>query len=39
MNDFKVGQRWICDADLQLGLGTVMAVEARLVSISFIAAS
>jgi ATP-dependent helicase HepA len=37
MNDFIVGQRWICDADLQLGLGTVMAVEARLVSISFIA--
>lgn len=35
MNDFKPGQRWICDADLQLGLGTVTAVKERLVSISF----
>lgn len=38
MNDFKVGQRWICDADLQLGLGTVTAVKERMVSISFTAA-
>ncbi len=37
MNDFKPGQRWLCDADLQLGLGTVTAVEERLVSISFTA--
>lgn len=35
MNDFKVGQRWICDADLQLGLGTVTAVKDRMVSIAF----
>lgn len=35
MNDFKPGQRWICDADLQLGLGTVTAVQERLVSIAF----
>lgn len=38
MNDFKVGQRWICNADLPLGLGTVTAVEERMVSISFAAA-
>ncbi|MDP1558674.1 MAG: RNA polymerase-associated protein RapA [Nitrosomonas sp.] len=37
MNDFKPGQRWICDVDLQLGLGTVMAVEDRVVRISFMA--
>lgn len=37
MYDFKPGQRWISDADLQLGLGTVLAVEARTVSISFLA--
>ncbi|AEJ03186.1 SNF2-related protein [Nitrosomonas sp. Is79A3] len=35
MHDFKPGQRWICDADLQLGLGTVQTVEHRIVSISF----
>ncbi len=38
MHDFKPGQRWICDADLQLGLGTVQTVEHRIVSISFKAA-
>ncbi len=35
MHDFKPGQRWICDADLQLGLGTVQTVEHRIVSINF----
>ena len=35
MNNFKVGQRWICDADLQLGLGIVSAIKDRTVSISF----
>ena len=36
MNDeFKPGQRWLCDVDLQLGLGIVQAVEHRIVSISF----
>jgi ATP-dependent helicase HepA len=35
MYDFKPGQRWICDVDLQLGLGTVEAVENRVVSIAF----
>lgn len=35
MHDFKPGQRWICDVDLQLGLGTVQAVEHRIVTIMF----
>lgn len=35
MHDFKPGQRWICDADLQLGLGTVRNVEHRVISITF----
>jgi ATP-dependent helicase HepA len=36
MNDvFKPGQRWLCDADLQLGLGIVEVVEHRIVSIAF----
>ncbi|MBX3639402.1 MAG: RNA polymerase-associated protein RapA [Nitrosomonas sp.] len=37
MSDFKPGQRWICDFDLQLGLGTVRSVEERIVSITFAA--
>ena len=35
MQDFKPGQRWICDVDLQLGLGTVQTVEHRIVRIIF----
>ncbi|MBS0497274.1 MAG: RNA polymerase-associated protein RapA [Proteobacteria bacterium] len=35
MHDFKPGQRWICDVDLQLGLGTVQTVEHRIVTILF----
>ncbi|UJP05796.1 MAG: RNA polymerase-associated protein RapA [Nitrosomonas sp.] len=36
MNDeFKPGQRWLCDVDLQLGLGVVETVEYRIVRISF----
>ncbi|MDV6340199.1 RNA polymerase-associated protein RapA [Nitrosomonas sp. Is24] len=35
MQDFKPGQRWICDVDLQLGLGTVQTVEHRIVTILF----
>lgn len=38
MHDFKPGQRWICDVDLQLGLGTVQTVEHRIVTIAFNAA-
>ncbi len=37
MNEFVVGQRWINDAELQLGLGTVLAVEHRTVTIVFLA--
>jgi len=37
MSDFKPGQRWICDVDLQLGLGTVRSVEERIVCITFAA--
>jgi len=35
MHEFKPGQRWICDVDLQLGLGTVQTVEHRIVTILF----
>ncbi|WP_297324263.1 RNA polymerase-associated protein RapA [Nitrosomonas sp.] len=35
MHDFKPGQRWICDVDLQLGLGTVRNVEHRVIIIAF----
>lgn len=35
MQDFKPGQRWICDVDLQLGLGTVQTVEHRIVTLIF----
>lgn len=35
MHEFKPGQRWICDVDLQLGLGTVQTVEHRIVTIVF----
>ncbi|MBX3615595.1 MAG: RNA polymerase-associated protein RapA [Nitrosomonas sp.] len=35
MQEFKPGQRWICDVDLQLGLGTVQTVEHRIVTILF----
>ena len=36
MTEFIPGQRWISYAELQLGLGTVLSVEARTVSIVFI---
>ncbi|MBP6058570.1 MAG: RNA polymerase-associated protein RapA [Nitrosomonas sp.] len=35
MHDFKPGQRWICDVDLQLGLGIIQTVEHRIISIAF----
>ncbi len=35
MQEFIVGQRWINDAELQLGLGTVIDVEQRMVTILF----
>ena len=35
MTDFITGQRWINNAELQLGLGTVLAVELRTVTLLF----
>jgi len=35
MQEFRVGQRWINDAELQLGLGTVLDVEQRRVTLLF----
>ncbi len=36
MDDFTPGQRWICDAELSLGLGTVMSRDLRSVTILFL---
>ncbi len=36
-SQFAIDQRWISDAELLMGLGTVIAVEHRTVSILFIA--
>ena len=36
MNDFIPGQRWVNYAELQLGLGTVLSVEPRTVTLLFI---
>lgn len=36
MLDFIPGQRWICDTELQMGLGTVLAVDQRSVTIVFL---
>lgn len=38
MQEFIVGQRWLCEADLALGLGTVTAVDHRTVTVMFNAA-
>ncbi|MCW8936179.1 MAG: RNA polymerase-associated protein RapA [Gammaproteobacteria bacterium] len=35
MSEFVIGQRWISDAELMMGLGTVLAVEHRTVSMLF----
>ncbi|MCW8958487.1 MAG: RNA polymerase-associated protein RapA, partial [Gammaproteobacteria bacterium] len=37
MDEFVPGQRWISDAELQLGLGTVLSVEQRRVTVLFLA--
>lgn len=37
MDDFIPGQRWISDAELQMGLGTVLSVEPRTVTVVFLA--
>ncbi|MCP4386840.1 MAG: hypothetical protein GY802_00970, partial [Gammaproteobacteria bacterium] len=35
MQDFVIGQRWISAAELHLGLGMVIEIEHRTVSIVF----
>ncbi|OGT79087.1 MAG: RNA polymerase-binding ATPase, partial [Gammaproteobacteria bacterium RIFCSPLOWO2_02_FULL_52_10] len=35
MQDFIIGQRWLCDADPALGLGTVKVVDQRTVTVLF----
>jgi len=37
VHDFIPGQRWINDADAQMGLGTVLDVEHRTVTVLFMA--
>ena len=37
MEQFIAGQRWISDNELQMGLGTVLAVEHRTVTLVFLA--
>ncbi len=37
VQDFIPGQRWINDAELQLGLGTILATDHRTVTILFLA--
>ncbi len=36
MHDFVPGQRWICDAELALGLGTIMSCDLRSVTVLFL---
>ncbi len=35
MHDFIPGQRWISDAELQMGLGTILATDHRTVTVLF----
>lgn len=37
VQDYKLGQRWISDTESQMGLGTVMSIDARSVTIVFLA--
>ncbi|MDH5446299.1 MAG: RNA polymerase-associated protein RapA [Gammaproteobacteria bacterium] len=37
MNEFVPGQRWISETELQMGLGTVLTVDHRTVTILFLA--
>ncbi len=37
MTEFIPGQRWISEAELQMGLGTVLAVDGRSVTVLFLA--
>lgn len=35
MSDFSPGQRWISDGEAELGLGTILGVDARSVTVLF----
>ena len=35
MQEFIPGQRWISDAELNMGLGTILSVEHRTITIHF----
>lgn len=35
MSDFVSGQRWVVDAEPELGLGVVVAVDARIITMAF----
>ena len=37
MSDFTPGQRWISDGETELGLGTILSVDARSVTVLFTA--
>ena len=37
MNDFIPGQRWISEAELQMGLGTILTCDPRSITILFLA--
>jgi len=37
LKNYIPGQRWISDAELEMGLGTVLAVDQRTVSVLFLA--
>lgn len=38
METFVIGQRWVNDAELQLGLGTLISYEGRTITLMFAAA-
>ncbi|MBT5443618.1 MAG: hypothetical protein HOK91_12645, partial [Gammaproteobacteria bacterium] len=35
MTDFKPGQKWISSAEPELGIGQIVSVEHRLVTMNF----
>ena len=35
MNELAIGQRWVSDSESELGLGMIIEVDRRLVSVSF----
>lgn len=39
MQQYIPGQRWISDAELQMGLGTIISTEGRTVTVLFIASN